>query len=225
MKQLDDSKAVVLFSGGQDSTTLLGIALKAHAWVMALSFNYGQRHKIELHIARELIKQFRQRFPDVQLLHVILPLDIFHRLGGNALVDIKHKIETNKETGLPTTFVPGRNIIFAIVGAIVAYQQNAKHLYLGVSAIDYSGYPDCRPDTMDLLNQTLRCGMDADLVFHTPLLNLSKAQEWELADKLGIFDIVEQSQTCYRGERPGCGECPACKLRQKGYEDFKAGKI
>jgi 7-cyano-7-deazaguanine synthase len=211
--KINKERALVVFSGGQDSTTCLHWAFKkfSQANVIAVSFDYGQRHSIELSAAKEicLLTAIEQ---------IILPINTFASLGGNALTD---DIDVNNEnaptTDLPNTFVPGRNLIFLSFAAALAYQHGIKHLVTGVAETDYSGYPDCRESTIESLQQTLNLGMEYDITIHTPLMFLSKKQTVEMAQKLGAMKSLSYSHTCYNGERPGCGKCSACMLRAKGF--------
>ncbi len=207
-------KALVLFSGGQDSTTCLYWALKQFDHVEALSFNYEQRHKIELEIAHEIIQK-------TSVKHHILPINTFHSLGGSSLTDdipVKNDLESNN---LPNTFVPGRNIIFLTFAAAMAYQKNISHLVIGVNQTDYSGYPDCRQETMESIEKTILLGMEYNINIHTPLMLKSKADIWKLSYDLGCFQIVRDlSHSCYNGVKGGCGKCNACTLRESGLKDF-----
>jgi 7-cyano-7-deazaguanine synthase len=209
-------KALVLLSGGQDSTTCLFWAIDrfGRSAVSAISFDYGQRHRIELECAEKIAA-------DAGVEYSCLPIDTFSALGGDALtdpqVDIGDDIDTN--TGLPNTFVPGRNLVFLTYAAAYAYQRGIDNLVTGVGQTDYSGYPDCREQTMESLQETLRLGMDSTIRIHAPLMHRSKKQTVELARVLGALGAMAQTHTCYNGNRPPCGECPACKLRAKGFAD------
>jgi 7-cyano-7-deazaguanine synthase len=209
-------KALVLLSGGQDSTTCLFWAIDrfGRSAVSAISFDYGQRHRIELECAEKIAA-------DAGVEYSCLPIDTFSALGGDALtdpqVDIGDDIDTN--TGLPNTFVPGRNLVFLTYAAAYAYQRGIDNLVTGVGQTDYSGYPDCREQTMESLQETLRLGMDSTIRIHAPLMHRSKKQTVELARALGALSAMAQTHTCYNGNRPPCGECPACKLRAKGFAD------
>jgi len=209
-------KALVLLSGGQDSTTCLYWAIDrfGRSAVSAISFDYGQRHRIELECAEKIAA-------DAGVEYSCLPIDTFSALGGDALtdpqVDIGDDIDT--DTGLPNTFVPGRNLVFLTYAAAYAYQRGISNLVTGVAQADYSGYPDCREQTMESLQETLRLGMDSKVRIHAPLMHRSKKQTVELARDLGVLSVMAQTHTCYNGSRPPCGECPACKLRAKGFAD------
>ncbi len=209
-------KALVLLSGGQDSTTCLYWAIDRFGRdaVTALSFDYGQRHRIELDCAGKVAVSAGVR-------HVCLPIDTFAALGGDALTDSEVAVrdELNAATGLPNTFVPGRNIIFVTFAAAYAYRHGIGNLVAGVAQTDYSGYPDCRAETIDSLQKTIRLGMEYDLQIHAPLMRRSKKETVELARDLGALPAMADTHTCYNGARPPCGECPACKLRAKGFAE------
>lgn len=228
------SRALVLFSGGQDSATALAWALERFDAVETVGFDYGQRHRIEL-ACRETI---REKLP------AALPA-FADRLGPDHLIDLASLGAISEtaltrdseiafaETGLPTTFVPGRNLIFLTFAAALAYRRNAKHIVLGVCETDYSGYPDCRDDTIKAMQVALGLGLDRRLVLHTPLMWRDKAQTFALARSIGgdaFLDLViEDSHSCYLGDRTtrhdwgyGCGHCPACDLRAKGFAAYLA---
>ncbi|SFI35510.1 preQ(0) biosynthesis protein QueC [Bosea sp. OK403] len=227
-----ESRALVLFSGGQDSTVALAWALERFASVETVGFDYGQRHRIELE-CRQVI---RDQLPFLSTLHS-------ERLGPDHLIDLKAlgaisdtalTRETEiafAQTGLPTTFVPGRNLIFLSFAAALAYRRDCRHIVLGVCETDYSGYPDCRDDTIKAMQVALGLGLDRRLVLHTPLMWRDKAQTFALAQALGgqpLLDlVVEDSHSCYLGDRAtrhawghGCGHCPACELRANGYSAY-----
>ena len=206
------NKAVVVLSGGQDSTTCLYWSLERFGGdqVEALTFDYGQRHRIELDCAGQVAKH-------AGVAHTTLPIDTFAALGGNALTDSDIAVEQPPGNGLPNTFVPGRNLIFLTFAAAFAWQRDIADLVSGVAQTDYSGYPDCRRDTIDALEQSLILGMERTLKIHTPLMNRSKKETVELARDLGALDAMAFTHTCYNGQRPPCGECPACQLRAKGF--------
>ncbi|MDH3374470.1 MAG: 7-cyano-7-deazaguanine synthase QueC [Gammaproteobacteria bacterium] len=209
-------KALVLLSGGQDSTTCLYWAIErfGRQAVTAISFDYGQRHRIELDCAATIADK-------AGVSYVCLPINTFAALGGDALtdtgVDVRGDLDT--ETGLPNTFVPGRNLIFLSFAAAYAYQRRIRHLVTGVAQTDYSGYPDCRSQTIESMQETLRLGMESDVRVHTPLMHKSKKETVELARELGALDAMADTHTCYNGVRPPCGECPACLLRAKGFAE------
>ncbi len=218
--KMDNKKAVVVFSGGQDSTTCLFWALEKFDHVEAVTFRYGQRHIAELDCAREICKELD--VPQHEL-----DMSLLNQLAPNALT--RNDLDITEDEGeLPSTFVPGRNLLFLSFAGVLAKQINAKHLITGVSETDFSGYPDCRDAFMKSLNVTLNLSMDDSFVIHTPLMWLDKAEVWELSDQLHAFEYIkENTLTCYNGLKgSGCGECPSCKLRQKGlkqYEEKRAG--
>jgi len=205
-------KAVVVLSGGQDSTTCLYWTLEQFGsdQVEALTFDYGQRHRIELDCARQVAQQ-------AGVAHTTLPIDTFAALGGNALTDTAMAVEQASGSQLPNTFVPGRNLIFLTFAAAFAWQRDVADIVTGVAQTDYSGYPDCRRHTIDALEQSLQLGMERDFRIHTPLMSLTKKQTVELARDLGVLDAMALTHTCYNGQRPPCGECPACQLRARGF--------
>lgn len=205
-----NQKALVVFSGGQDSTTCLFWALQTFDEVEVVTFEYGQRHIKEIDIAKEIAK-------DLGVPHHILDMSLLNQLAPSALTRTDQAIE-QKEGDLPTTFVPGRNLLFMSFAAVLAKQIGARHLITGVCETDFSGYPDCRDVFIKSLNVTINLSMEEDFVIHTPLMWLDKAQTWELADKLGAFDYVRKNTlTCYNGiQGEGCGTCPACELRNRG---------
>jgi 7-cyano-7-deazaguanine synthase len=226
--------ALVLFSGGQDSTVCLAWALERYGWVETVGFDYGQRHGVEL-LARERVRAgLIERFP-----HWAARLGPDHRLdlrGFGAVADsaltADRAIEMT-ERGLPSTFVPGRNLVFFVYAAALADRRGLQSLVGGMCETDYSGYPDCRRETLDAMQATLNLGMEQRFRVETPLMWLTKAQTWGLAQTLGgesLVDLIlEETHTCYLGERGrrhawgyGCGTCPACELRQGGYEDWNA---
>lgn len=211
-------KAVVVFSGGQDSTTCLFWAKQRFGEVIAVTFDYGQRHQLELQCAAEIAK-------DLGVAHHVLDMSLLNQLAPNALTRTDIEI-TEKDGELPSTFVEGRNLLFLSFAAVLAKQHGARHLITGVCETDFSGYPDCRDVFIKSLNVTLNLSMDYTFVIHTPLMWLDKAETWELSDQLGAFDYVrERTLTCYNGIKgSGCGECPACKLRQRGLDQYLAKK-
>jgi 7-cyano-7-deazaguanine synthase len=211
-----NNQAVVVLSGGQDSTTCLYWAIDrfGRTNVQSLTFDYGQRHRIELDCAARIAA-------DAGVSNVRLPIDTFAALGGDALTDSKIGVESQPvpTTGLPNTFVPGRNLVFLTFAAAFAYQRGIAHLVTGVAQTDYSGYPDCREETIEALQQALRLGMESDVQIHTPLMHLSKKETVLLARDLGAIPAMAMTHTCYNGERPPCGDCPACLLRAKGFAE------
>jgi 7-cyano-7-deazaguanine synthase len=210
---LDRTSAVVLLSGGQDSTTCLVWAQRRFTHVRSLAIDYGQRHRIELQAAQEVAKR-------AGVAHAVLPCDSFAALGGNALTGAESVSTTvNASSGLPNTFVPGRNLIFLTLAAAFAWKVSAANLVTGVCETDFSGYPDCRQSTIDALQIALNQGMDAPFTIHTPLMHLSKAQTVYLARDLGALPLLAWSHTCYQGSIPPCGLCPACLLRSKGFQE------
>ncbi|EEW10871.1 7-cyano-7-deazaguanine synthase QueC [Vibrio mimicus] len=210
-------KAVVVFSGGQDSTTCLVQALKEFDEVHAITFDYGQRHKLEIEVAQKLAKQLGVAA------HKVMDVGLLNELAISSLtrddIPVSHDLQAN---GLPNSFVPGRNILFLTLAGIYAYQIGAATVITGVCETDFSGYPDCRNDFVQAMNQALTKGMDMSLTIRTPLMWLNKAETWALADQLGALDLVRhQTLTCYNGLiGDGCGECPACHLRKSGLNDY-----
>lgn len=224
--------ALVLFSGGQDSTTCLAWALQRYDRVETIGFDYGQRHAVELACRADILKALHERFPAWSS-----KLGEDHMLDMRLLSTISDTAMTSgraiemEKNGLPNTFVPGRNLLFFTYAAAVAYRRELKVLVGGMCETDYSGYPDCRDNTLKALQVALSLGMEHPLVIETPLMWLDKRQTWELAQELGgavLLEIVrEKSHTCYVGDRSilhnwgyGCGTCPACELRRHGYEGF-----
>ena len=211
---MKNEKALVVFSGGQDSTTCLFWALKNFDNVEVVTFNYGQRHALEIECAKAIAEELNVR-------HHILDMSLLNQLAPNALT--REDIEVSQEEGtLPSTFVPGRNLLFLSFAGVLASQIGAKHIITGVCETDFSGYPDCRDIFIKSLNVTLNLSMDTTFVIHTPLMWINKAETWALADELGVFQFVrEKTLTCYHGIiADGCGECPACKLRLQGMNTY-----
>ena len=206
--------ALVVLSGGQDSTTCLYWAIDRFGRdnVATLTFDYGQRHRVELECATRIAEY-------AGVTNVRLPINTFSALGGDALTDSGIPVEqgSSASSGLPNTFVPGRNLVFLTFAAAFAYQHGITQIVTGVAQTDYSGYPDCREETILALQETLRLGMECDVVIHTPLMRLSKRQTVELARDLGGLPAMALTHTCYNGQRPPCGRCPACELRAKGF--------
>lgn len=214
MKQ--NESALVCLSGGQDSTTCLYWALKHFTHVEAVCFSYGQKHALEVEVARRIAGKAGVEFS-------LLDLSLLGQMTHNALTDTSVVMDKEKPAdALPNTFVPGRNMLFLTLAAIKAYEKGIRNLVTGVSQTDFSGYPDCRDTFIRSLNVSLNLAMESQFVIHTPLMWLDKEQEWELADELGVFDIVRnETLTCYNGVMAdGCGECPACKLRRAGLERY-----
>jgi len=206
-----DTTALVLLSGGQDSTTCLAWAKKKFRKVYAITFDYGQRHKIEIKAAKKIADTAK-----IPLL--LYKTDIFKKFTQNALINknIKIKIHKNK---LPTTFVPGRNLIFLSIAAIYAHQLGISNIVTGVCQTDYSGYPDCRDKFIKSLEKTLNLAMETKFKIHTPLMWLTKAKTVKLMQQLGQIKLLKSTHTCYKGMATACGKCPACKLRLKGFKE------
>lgn len=228
-------RALVLFSGGQDSATCLAWALSRYAHVETIGFDYGQRHAIELSVRPVLLKKMREFSAKWQAAlgedHMI-DLSLISQLSHTAMTeDIAIEMQEN---GLPNTFVPGRNLMFMMTAATLAYRRGLNVLVGGMCETDFSGYPDCRDDTMKALQVAINLGMNTRLKLETPLMWINKAQTWQLAEQLGstaLVDLIrEDTHTCYLGQRGsmhpwghGCGTCPACTLRARGYEQYVAG--
>lgn len=211
-------KAVVVFSGGQDSTTCLFWAKERYEEVIAVSFDYNQKHKFELECAKEICKKHNVE-------HHILDLSLLNQLAPNSLTRVDMEVDKDApKEGLPNTFVDGRNMLFLSFVAVFAKQRDIKNIITGVSQSDFSGYPDCRDVFIKSLNVTLNLAMEYEFVIETPLMWINKEETWKLANDLGVLDIVKnETLTCYNGIiGNGCGECPACKLRKRGYVDFKS---
>jgi 7-cyano-7-deazaguanine synthase len=227
--------ALVLFSGGQDSTTCLAWALSSFARVETIGFRYGQRHAVELECRPVVLAELKKRFPAWAPRlgeDRVLDLDVIRLLGATALTeDIQIRMT---ESGLPNTFVPGRNLLFFTAAAALAYRRGIRTLVGGMCETDFSGYPDCRDDTLKALQVTLSLGMDTRFTIETPLMWIDKARTFALAEELGgkpLLEIIgEHTHTCYLGSRerhdwgPGCGECPACKLRKDGWSRYRSSK-
>lgn len=208
-------KAIVVFSGGQDSTTCLFWALEKFDHVEAVTFDYDQRHRLEIECAKQIAAELGVK-------HHLLDMSLLNQLAPNALTRSDIEVADGVDGELPSTFVPGRNLLFLSFAGVLARQIGAKHIVTGVCETDFSGYPDCRDVFIKSLNVTLNLSMDDSFVIDTPLMWLDKAETWALADTLGAFDFVrEKTLTCYNGIiADGCGECPACKLRQNGLQDY-----
>jgi 7-cyano-7-deazaguanine synthase len=232
MQILDSAKALVLFSGGQDSAIALAWALDRYGAVETVGFDYGQRHAVELGARAAIRREIHRTFPrwGVRLgADTLVDLAALGRLSETALTgEAEIAMAAN---GLPTTFVPGRNLAFLVFAGALAYRRGFGALVAGMCEADYSGYPDCREAALRAQCEALRLGMDADLTLETPLMRLTKAQSWRLAETLGgrmLVDIVNRhSHSCYRGVRSvlhdwgyGCGDCPACALRARGWRDY-----
>jgi 7-cyano-7-deazaguanine synthase len=224
----------VLFSGGQDSTTCLAWALSRYERVETIGFAYGQRHAVEMEV-REPVRRGLAALSPAWKARLgpdrVVPLDVLGQVSTSALTaDLPLGIRPD---GLPSTFVPGRNLVFLTFAAIVAYQRQLKHVVAGVCETDFSGYPDCRDDTVKALQVAINLGMDARLILETPLMWIDKAETWGLAETLGGQDLVDlivgDTHTCYLGDRAhrhdwgvGCGECDACRLRSNGWSRYRA---
>jgi len=211
-----NNSALVLFSGGQDSTTCLFWALDNFSTVRALCFDYGQRHSEEVEIARKIAEKANVPF---QLMNA----SIISQLSVNSLTNKEVAMDKEKPTdSYPNTFVPGRNLLFLTFAAVIARSHNIFNIVTGVSEADYSGYPDCRDTFILSANASINLAMDEHFKIHTPLMWLNKAEVWQLADELGAFDTVKNDTlTCYNGiPAGGCGECPACILRKQGLETY-----
>ena len=234
------TSALVLFSGGQDSTTCLAYALERYERVETIAFDYRQRHNVELTARLNVLREIKARFPQWATKlgeDHLLDLAVLGEVSETSLTrDTAFKMEAN---GLPNTFVPGRNLLFMTLAAALAYRRGLQVIVTGVCETDFSGYPDCRDDTMKALQLALSLGMDQRFLIETPLMWIDKAHTWELAHALGersgepgggnaLVDlVVEHTHTCYLGDRThrqawgyGCGTCPACELRAKGYAGF-----
>ncbi len=227
--------ALVLFSGGQDSTTCLALALSRYERVETVAFDYRQRHSVELQARLQVLDQLKQQFPHwapkLGEDH-LLDLAVLGQVSETSLTrDTAFKMESS---GLPNTFVPGRNLLFLTLAAALAYRRDLEVIVTGVCETDFSGYPDCRDDSMKAMQLALSLGMDKRFLIDTPLMWIDKAQTWALAHQLGgqpLIDlIVEHTHTCYLGDRAhrhawgyGCGSCPACELRAAGHARYTAG--
>ena len=216
---MNNEATLVVFSGGQDSTTCLFWAKKHFKKVYALSFLYGQKHeKVEL--AREIARKAEVEFS-------VMDDSFIGHLGKNSLTDSSIRMDEEKPAdSFPNTFVPGRNLFFFSIAAVYARERGVNHIVTGVSQTDFSGYPDCRDGFIKSLNVTLNLAMEEQFVIHTPLMWIDKAQTWALADELGVLDLIRnETLTCYNGiPGDGCGHCPACKLRREGLEKYLAIK-
>ena len=231
---MQHQRALVLFSGGQDSATCLAWALSRYAHVETIGFDYGQRHRVELDCRATFIDKLRQAFPawagKLGADH-LLDLGLLGQISDTALT--ADKAIAFEQSGLPNTFVPGRNLIFFSFAAALAYRRGLTVLVGGMCETDYSGYPDCRDDTLKSLQVTLGLGLDQRIVIETPLMWIDKAQTWRLARQLGgdalVELIVQDTHSCYLGDHTtrhawgyGCGQCPACELRARGFAQYQA---
>ncbi|MCS0173696.1 7-cyano-7-deazaguanine synthase QueC [Vibrio alginolyticus] len=214
-------KAVVVFSGGQDSTTCLVQALTQYDEVHAITFDYGQRHKLEIEVAQSLCRELGVTA------HKVMDVSLLNELAISSLtrddIPVSHELQAN---GLPNSFVPGRNILFLTLAGIYAYQIGALSVITGVCETDFSGYPDCRNSFVQAMENALQQGMEYDLSLVTPLMWLDKAQTWALADKYEHLELVKnKTLTCYNGViGSGCGDCPSCKLRTEGLKAYEKNK-
>ncbi len=231
---MTDTSALVLFSGGQDSTICLAHALSRYDRVETVGFDYGQRHSVELECRPRIISALKTRFPKwagkIGEDHTC-DVSVLSKISDTAMTS-ETEIEI-AENGLPNTFVPGRNLLFLTLAGAIAWRRGITTLVGGMCETDYSGYPDCRRETMDAQELTLARGMDRPYNIETPLMWLDKAETWEMAETLGGKDlidlVIEETHTCYVGDRThrhdwgyGCGACPACDLRAKGFEKWRA---
>lgn len=212
--------ALVVFSGGQDSTTCLFWALRHFKKVYTITFGYGQKHSAEIECARKIAAMAGVPFHFVDA-------SLIGGLGSNSLTDRSMEMDKEKPEGtFPNTFVPGRNLFFLSIAAVYAREKGISDIVTGVSQTDFSGYPDCRDSFIKSLNVTLNLAMDWQFRIHTPLMWIDKEQTWALADSLGVLDIVrDETLTCYNGVKgDGCGECPACRLRREGLRRYLENK-
>ena len=213
-------KAVVVLSGGQDSATCLALAVRKYGAdrVAAITFEYGQRHSLETKYAKRLVKRFGI------VLHKVIKMDFYRHLTSNALMSKDAPIERKKGASCPTTVVEGRNAFFLLAAAVWAKEIGATEIYTGVSEADYSGYPDCRAAFIRSQQKTIRLALEWPVKIVTPFMHMSKSDEWALAERLGILNVIEnETLTCYNGiPGAGCRKCPACKLRNRGYSEFKS---
>lgn len=220
MTDIDHTRALVVFSGGQDSTTCLFWAKRHFREVAALTFIYGQKHAAEVEAARAIAEKAGVAWE-------AMDVPLVGQLGRNALTDSSLLMDEEKPAATPpNTFVPGRNLFFLAIAAVHARERGIRHIVTGVSQTDYSGYPDCRDAFVKSLNVTLNLAMDEQFVLHAPLMWLDKAQTWALADELGVLDLVRrETVTCYNDVvGDGCGHCPACHLRRAGLEKYLTSK-
>lgn len=215
-------KAVIVFSGGQDSTTCLIHALPMYDEIHCITFDYGQRHRAEIDVARRLAKELGVTA------HSVLDVRVLNDLTISSLTRDNIPVPSANSSGndLPNTFVPGRNILFLTLASVYAYQIRAQTVITGVCETDFSGYPDCRDDFVKTLNEAINLGMEYELQLETPLMWLTKAEIWALANYHGQLDFVrEHTLSCYNGiKASGCEECDACSLRSKGLDDFLKNK-
>ena len=218
------SKALVVFSGGQDSTTCLGWAKNRFDYVESITFDYGQKHRVEIAQAEKIAEALHVK-------NTLLSLDAFSQLNDSALIDSTQDIGAHHRThtNLPASFVPNRNAIFFTLAHAFAQKQGIEHIIIGVNQTDYSGYPDCREPFVKALELALNLGSEANITFHYPLMHLTKAETFALSQQEGVLELViNESHTCYNGDHQhkhtwgyGCGECPACILRKQGWEAYE----
>lgn len=217
---MNKETALVVFSGGQDSTTCLFWAMREFKKVYALSFIYGQKHRNEVELARHIAEEAEVEFE-------VMDVSFIGKLGRNSLTDMSIPMDQEKPMdSFPNTFVPGRNLFFLSIAAVYAREKGINHIVTGVSQTDFSGYPDCRDAFIKSLNVTLNLAMDEQFVIHTPLMWIDKAQTWQLADELGVLELIRhETLTCYNGvQGDGCGHCPSCKLRKEGLDKYLEAK-
>lgn len=217
---MNNNEALVVFSGGQDSTTCLFWALRHFRKVSALTFFYGQKHSLETEQARKIAENAGVEFH-------LMDVSFIGRLGSSSLTDTSIEMDMDKPEGsFPNTFVPGRNLFFLSIAAVCARERGISHIVTGVSQTDFSGYPDCRDAFIKSLNVTLNLAMDEQFVIHTPLMWIDKEQTWALADELGVLELVRnETLTCYNGiPGDGCGHCPSCRLRNDGLHNYLESK-
>ena len=217
-------RAVVVLSGGQDSATALALAVKKHGAgnVAAITFDYGQRHSVETRYARRLAKRIPSLFGAEPVLHKVVRLGFYSQLTANALLDHGVAIEKRRGAKCPNTVVEGRNAIFLQLASVWAKSLGAKEVYIGVSEADFSGYPDCREAFIKAQEKAMQLALDYPVKIVAPFMHMTKAEEWGLADRLGILDVIRgETVTCYNGvPGDGCGKCPSCLLRARGYREF-----
>lgn len=218
MKTAQNIKAVVVLSGGQDSALCLALAVRRHGadHVAALTFKYGQRHQVETTFAKRLARRFGVKT------HKVVALDFYRHLTSNALMNPEIGIARAKGASCPTTVVEGRNAFFLLAAGVWAKALGAGEIYTGVSQADFSGYPDCRRNFIRAQEKMMRLAMEWPFKIVTPFMDKTKADEWALADRLGIFEVIEnETVTCYNGiPGKGCGKCPACRLRRRGLAEY-----
>jgi 7-cyano-7-deazaguanine synthase len=219
------SSALIVFSGGQDSTTCLGWAKNRYDYIETITFNYGQKHKVELEQTKKIAEK-------LDVVNYVVKFDIFSQLADSALLDVNSGQDINAshhaKPNLPASFVPNRNAIFFTIAHAYAQKQGLEHIITGINQTDYSGYPDCRVDFIKSLEKSLNLGSESDISFKYPLIYLTKAETFSLAKEEGVLELIlEESHTCYNGERSkrydwgyGCDNCPACLLRKQGWEKY-----